>query len=99
MNLELKCDGFYENVVETKSHDLEGIQYLFRFDNDYGASVVKHLYSYGSDKDLWELAVIQWDDSDDIKWRLTYTTPVSDDVEGYLTDEEVTDLLKRIKEL
>ena len=36
-----------------------GIQKIYRFKNNFGASVVKHPYSYGGEKDLWELAVIE----------------------------------------
>ena len=60
------------------------MQYLFRFDNGYGASVVKHHGSYGSYADLWELAVIHFDDH--AEWHLTYDTPITDDVEGFLED-------------
>ena len=45
-------------IQDKKSHDT-GIQRIYKFDNGYGASVVKHKYSYGGDKGLWELAVIE----------------------------------------
>lgn len=98
MNLNLNYEGFEKHLVKTVNRDIfEGIQYLFRFDNNYGASVVKHKYSYGSDKDLWELAVIKFIRDD--TWYLNYDTDITDDVIGYLTDENVRDLLKKIKEL
>lgn len=37
-----------------RTHPLGGIQ---RFDNGYGASVVRFTYSYGFEQGLWELAV------------------------------------------
>lgn len=73
-----------------------GIQKIYRFKNDFGASVVKHPYSYGGEKDLWELAVIEWNGP---YWSLCYSTPITDDVEGYLTDDEVEKILGRIQSL
>lgn len=69
-----------------------GVQARVIFENGYGASVVKHDFSYGGKDGLYELAVIKDDD-------LCYTTPVTTDVEGYLSEEDVTELLKQIQEL
>lgn len=71
-------------------------QWLFKFKNNYGASVVKHYGSYGFENDKFELAVIYWDDKD---FNLTYNTPITDDVIGYLTNEQVMEYLYKIKEL
>jgi hypothetical protein len=99
MNLVLKHEGFEANLVLSRQI-YEGAQYLFRFKNGYGASVVKHHGSYGHSKDLWELAVIVFEnETDNDFWHLTYSTPITDDVEGCLTDEEVCELLRKIKEL
>lgn len=97
MNLNLNYEGFETNLI-SEEPSFGGVQYRFKFDNGYGASVIKHKYSYGSEDDLWELAVL---DSFDVgpKGMLTYDTPITEDVEGYLTDEEVRNLLAQIKEL
>jgi len=58
----------------------------------FGTSVVKHEFSYGGKDGLYELAVIKGD-------NLCYDTPVTSDVEGYLSEDEVTELLKQIQEL
>ena len=63
------------------------------FENGYGVSVVSHSYSYGGRDGLYEVAVL---DSDD---NLTYDTPVTNDVIGYLTEEDVTDVMKQVQEL
>ena len=97
MNLILNHEGFETYLVE-RSSLYDGIQYMFRFENDYGASVVKHFGSYGHEDDLWELAVIKFD-AETGEWNLTYGTEITDDVLGCRTDEEIRDLLKRIKEL
>ena len=65
-------------------------QYKFKFPNQYGASVVKHPYSYGYAQDLWELAILKND-------KLDYT--IADDVIGYLSDEAVNYLLDQIRSL
>ena len=63
------------------------------FDNGYGASVVKGEHTYGGRDGLYELAVLGKDG------RLTYETPVTDDVEGYLSEDDVTKLMEQIQKL
>lgn len=74
-----------------------GVQWIVSYPNTYGASVVKHVYSYGGDEGLWELAVIKWVDTD--KWKIVYDTPITGDVIGYLTEKEVAKLLDKIERL
>jgi hypothetical protein len=63
------------------------------FDNGYGASVVSHTMSYGGMQGLYELAVLKDDE-------LHYTNPIADgDVRGFLTKEDVSDLLIQIQKL
>jgi hypothetical protein len=95
MNLNLNHKGFEENLHIRRNID-DGVQYLFKFENGYGASVIKHRGSYGHTEDLWELAVIRFEGAD---WRLTYETSVTDDVIGWLTDEGVRKWLQVIKDL
>ena len=63
------------------------------FDNGYGASVVVGPYTYGGEDGLYELAVL------DSNGKLTYETPVTDDVEGYLSEDDVTKLMEQIQNL
>jgi len=63
------------------------------FDNGYGVSVVSHSYSYGGRDGLYELAVL---DSND---EITYDTTVTSDVIGYLTEEDVSNIMKQVQEL
>ena len=100
MYLFLKVDGFVGNVKYTEEC-FDGIRLVFRFENNYGASVVKNSYSYGHEKDLWELAVIKFrsDCVCNYCWELNYDTPITNDVIGYLTNDEVLEILKQIKEL
>lgn len=69
------------------------LQYVFKFPNGYGASVIKNKYSYGANDDLFELAVLNSEND------LCYDTEITDDVVGYLTNDDVLKLLERIKNL
>ena len=69
-----------------------GVKSRMTFDNGYGVSVVSHSYSYGGKDGLFEIAVLDKD-------GITYDTPVTNDVIGYLTEEDVTDVMKQVQEL
>ena len=83
------------NDLQFKTHPIHGDGVISRitFDNGYGASVVKHEYSYGGDKGLYELAVLGKDG------QITYDTPITDDVIGYLRPMDVTDVMEKIQQL
>ena len=99
----LKYDGFEEYLFEanyaryTKFLGEEELLYIFKFENGYGASVIKNIGSYGSIEDLFELAVIKF--SDDYSWELCYDTEIMYDVIGLLNNDDVLELLERIKNL
>jgi hypothetical protein len=76
-----------------------GVQKIYTFENGYGASVVRHSFSYGGDKGLWELAVLRITSQEPLEWHTTYDTPVTNDVLGYLSVEDVEHHLKEISEL
>lgn len=72
---------------------MEDYSYRFKFENNYGASVIKNRGSYGNEADLFELA-------------LTYNDELSsngdligDTLFGCLTNEDVIELLEKIKNL
>lgn len=98
MNLNLNCGNFESELIVRKPL-LDGIQYQFRFKNGYGASVVKHMGSYGHEVDLWELAVIKFNSENNGDWDLVYDTEITNDVLGYLDDDEVLDILSDIRDL
>lgn len=82
LEFEQMSDTFY-NGVRTRIH----------FENGFGASIVKHNYSYGGKEGLYELAVLYQNE-------IHYDNPVADgDVRGYLTEEDVTELLNQIQKL
>lgn len=67
-------------------------QWKFKFDNGYGASVITGGIAYCNEGQPYELAVLE-------HGELCYDTPITDDVIGYLTSNEVYDLLDRIEQL
>lgn len=72
-----------------------GIQKIYRFENGWGASVIKNIASYGYEEGLWELAVIRFIGPGENDWNLNYDHPESNgDCRGRLTDEEVEEILQ-----
>jgi len=82
-----------------------GTQKIWRFPNDFGASVVQFqtgsgtFGSYTNNWGEWELAVLKITGDNEDDWRLCYGTRITNDVIGHLTEEEVVKILKRIKRL
>lgn len=82
------------DFTPTESRELNGgSQHFYEFANGWQASVIQHSGSYGYDAGLWELAVM------DDERNLSYETAITDDVLGYLTDDEVGLTLEAIGEL
>ena len=74
-----------------------GVGLTGEFNNGYGASIVCHDGSYGGpfqigESNLYELAVLHNDE-------LCYDTPITDDVLGWQTMEEINKTLKEIEKL
>lgn len=89
----LKYDEFKK--YEIKSYR-KG-QWRFMFKNNYGASVIKHWGSFGYEEDKFELAVLYFDEEGNS--HISYNTPIADDVIGHLDNDEVLELLRKIKDL
>jgi hypothetical protein len=70
----------------------DGVHAIVTFDNGYGASIVKTDRSYGGKEGLYELAVL-------FDGLISYDTPITNDVIGFLTEDEVTELLQKIEDL
>jgi hypothetical protein len=62
------------------------------FDNGYGVSVVRGPFTYGGPAGLFELAIL-----DAQTQKLVFNTPITDDVIGHLTEEDVTQLMAEIQ--
>ena len=103
------CDNFYENknIYLQIDDDLKkylmarkyrnfGIQYVFAFNNNFGASVVKTPFTYGGNNDLWEFAMLKYI-KELYKYELYYCNLTDFSVLGYLSDADVNFYLKNIK--
>jgi hypothetical protein len=77
----------------------ENVHAVFRYENDYGASVILNIGSFGHDRGLFELGVIYFPSKSSNVWELTYNTPITNDVIGYLNIDDVVMILDKIKAL
>lgn len=79
------------NDLEFTAHQLGGLIARMNFDNGWGVSVVQTSFSYGGREGLYELGVLKNN-------SLHYDNPVADgDVVGYLTKENVTELMEKVQ--
>ena len=69
-----------------------GVRAFHEFANGYCASVIRGPWTYGGEKGLFELAVMH-------DGKLDYTTPITEDVIGHLTEAQVEGLLAQIEAL
>lgn len=100
LSLNVKeMEQYLWDTEEVRMHDTVGIRYVFRFPNDYGASVVKFFGSEGYERDLWELAVLLFEFPDE--YNIVYPREIVEQgmVKGNLTEDEVYNNLKLIKEV
>ena len=79
-------------TVSAPRDAIGGVRHLYEFPNGYGASVIQGEYTYGGPQGLWEVAILDGGE-------LCYTTPITEDVIGYCTDEDVAELLLKIAKL
>jgi len=88
-----------------------GIAARYFFPNGYGVSVVRFTSpggfggSYGAEQGLYELAILKryvqkgYGADLDWNWEICYDTPITGDVLGHLSEEEVEVLLYEVENL
>jgi hypothetical protein len=78
--------------MEDKSaeHWAGGEWYVVTCPNGYGASIIRNKTSYGGDQGFYEVAVTHTDG------KLCYSTPITNDVIGWLHPYEVKDIVEKI---
>jgi|TARA_B100001105_G_C22318262_1_gene411335 hypothetical protein len=79
--------------LKFKQIEGRGVQAWIPFRNGFEVSVVKHQFSYGGDKDLYEIGVFNAAGNmcDPLDW--------GDDVKGWLTPQDVEQELESIQAL
>ena len=70
---------------------VNGTQATLNFDNGYGVSVITGPFAY-CDKGTYELAALKGD-------ALYYSELTNDDVLGYLSPDEITEIMVKLQEL
>lgn len=86
-----------KSIVDIKIRTLnDGVQVIVFFENNYGASIVKHRFSYGNKEGLFEVAVLKGNME---SWDITYDTPITGDVLGYQTSKDINNVLEKISNL
>ncbi len=102
----MKTRRLFDEPYSVGAHELDGkgVQRLYAYENGYGASVVRFMIgrSYGSytnDETEWELAVLSVQSPDPNTWGITYETPITNDVLGHLSENEVEATLRQIANL
>ena len=97
MYLEIKKNNSMKTFKDLEfislSDVLDSIQARITFDNGYGVSVIKSPFSYGGKMGLYELAIL------DEEGHVCYSTQITDDVIGYLREEDVSEVMIRIQNL
>ena len=80
-----------------KDESLKGSEYGGEvvFDNGYGLSVVRHESSYGGKKGLFEVMLTR----NDNPYSLPPITEEEDTVKGFLTKEQVNEILEMVADL
>ena len=84
---------FQDLKFEELGNEGYGIRAAIKFDNGYGASVIRTKGSYGGKDGLYELAVL------DQEGEICYNTPITSDTLGWLKEDDVTAALQRIEAL
>ena len=72
---------------------VNGYKKVYQFSNGFGASVICSDFSYGGRNGLFEVAVLDRDGN------ISYDTPITADVIGWLTFSDVAELLHKIENL
>lgn len=85
-----------EFLIDT-NYEYQGVQHRYKFNNGYGASVIKHDHSYGGKNGLWEVAILDY--HIDEKGVLCYDSGITEDVIGHLDWRMVTNILNKVKAL
>ncbi len=89
------------NLVKESPHPIPmigGVQRIYRFKDGHGLSMCNgggmHHFSFA-----WEAAVLENVSEDGNGFSLCYTTPLTEDVEVFETDQEANELIEKARVL
>lgn len=85
---------FYENLFYTE-HNTLGIVRKYKFDNNYGASVLEY-FDFKKEKIMFEIAVLEFEENG--MFKITYRTGITNDILR-VERKKVADVLEKIKNL
>lgn len=76
----------------------ETSRYELLFDNGYGLSAIQGLNTYSGER-TYEIAVIRKyiDPDSDVYWDLCYNTPITNNVLGFQTLDQIKEIIEQIK--
>ena len=94
-----RLPGFFKVNTVLEDGNVVKVQWLYRYPNDYGASVITGLGSYTDKEHPYELAVLFFYGPDDGEFILSRGNPVTSDVMPCLSADDVARTLKQIEEL
>ncbi len=78
--------------LKFEEHPLDGEMAKMEFENNYGVSVIFGGMFYSNGIDTYELAVLY-------DGQLSYSTDITDDVLGYISESEVTEAMIKVQNL
>ena len=87
-------------ILKRRTHEGITIERIYRFKNGWGALVYKDEWSKGGLEGWWTLNVIKFYGKGSLDWIINYEHPESsrDNIGcGYLTDNEVDEILNKIE--
>lgn len=96
--MKMKTFKDLEFKLRNKSweEDITSQQAVMFFSNGYGVSVLLGRRFYSNGVNTYELAVLRGNED---MYKLDYTTHVTDDVLGYITEDEVTQAMLEVQQL
>lgn len=87
----------FSNVTHSESGELNGGVYMrVFFASGFGVSVIQSPLSYGGSCDKYELAVIE---GNPVNWHITYDTHITNDVLGWLDEDQVIGYMRQVSKL
>lgn len=90
------AEGLFFKAVNDYGDGQKNTQWVFRFQNGYGLSVICGFGAYATRQAPFEAAVLAFRDDD---YEITYETPVADDILPRLTESRVLEVLAQLKAL